>query len=66
MGGLTNFFHLDGWMEEIGVTNSSIWMDGRNWGSQILPFGWMEETGGHKFFHFIWTDGEGPHLFHYL
>jgi hypothetical protein len=40
MGGVTKFLSF-GWMEEIGVTDSFIWMDGRNWGLKILSF-WMD------------------------
>ncbi len=45
MGGLTNFFHLDGW---------------KKLGSQILSFGWMDgRNWGHKFFHLDGWEGLG-------
>jgi hypothetical protein len=65
-------------MEEIGVTNSFIWMDGRNWGhkflhldgwkklgSQIPSFGWMEEIGS-QILSFGWMEEIGVTNFFHL
>jgi len=62
MGGVTNFFHLDGW-KKLGSQILSFNLDG--WGPKFFHLdGWKELGSQILSFH---LDGwEGPHLFPYL